>query len=350
MGFETLIGPAVSLIGGAMGSDAASEAAAGQAQATRETNALTKQMFDKNVELQQPAIDAGNLARNRLLQVMGLGSRAVAPTREQFMRGGSPQPAVSSVGQIYRDVLGRDADAEGEAYWTSKLNSGLTLDDIKAQIAATPEGQGAHGAYQPASGSVFDEAAYNQAMQDFQASEAAAPFGSLMRNFSMADYQEDPGYQFRLSEGEKGINRSLASRGNFLSGAGLKALNAYNSGQASQEYGNAFNRYETNRTGNYNRYAGIAGSGQTAATTLGNTGANYATSVGNNLTNNANAQGAAGIAGANSWTNALSSGLNNYQQNNFMNSLLNNIGKGTGYGGGFGTGSKYGNQDYGQYF
>ena len=33
---------------------------------------------------------------------------------------------------------------------------------------------------------------------------------------------------------------------------------------------------------------------------------NYANNVGNIATNNANAQGAAGIAGANAWSNALS--------------------------------------------
>ncbi|MDP5211380.1 hypothetical protein, partial [Microbulbifer sp. 2205BS26-8] len=57
-----------------------------------------------------------------------------------------------------------------------------------------------------------------------------------------SSFYESPDYQFRLSEGEKAINRSAAARGNLLSGAALKDLNAYGQNLASTEYGNWFNR------------------------------------------------------------------------------------------------------------
>jgi hypothetical protein len=37
-----------------------------------------------------------------------------------------------------------------------------------------------------------------------------APGGEFTKSFTMDDYQADPGYQFRLSEGEKGINNAAA--------------------------------------------------------------------------------------------------------------------------------------------
>lgn len=46
-----------------------------------------------------------------------------------------------------------------------------------------------------------------------------------------------PGYQFRLSEGMKAIERSAAARGGLRSGATMKALNDYAGGSASAEWG-----------------------------------------------------------------------------------------------------------------
>jgi hypothetical protein len=56
---------------------------------------------------------------------------------------------------------------------------------------------------------------------------------------SMAD---DPGYQFRLAEGEKAINRAAAARGGFGGSGTIRDLARYSSDLASQEYGNAYNR------------------------------------------------------------------------------------------------------------
>ena len=65
----------------------------------------------------------------------------------------------------------------------------------------------------------------------------------LTRRFSLADFLKDPGYEFRLAEGEKGINRAAAARGMWDSGATGKALTRYGQDYASGEYGNAYNRY-----------------------------------------------------------------------------------------------------------
>jgi hypothetical protein len=54
--------------------------------------------------------------------------------------------------------------------------------------------------------------------------------------------EEDPGYQFRLQEGAKALERSAAARGGALGGAAMKAMARYSQGVASQEYQNAWDR------------------------------------------------------------------------------------------------------------
>lgn len=85
------------------------------------------------------------------------------------------------------------------------------------------------------------------------------------------DFQADPGYQFRLSEGQRGIEFGAASRGRSVSSATLRNLAKYNSGMASQEYGQAYGRYQDR----LNRLGQLANMGFQATTNLGNIGQNY---------------------------------------------------------------------------
>lgn len=348
--FGSILGAGATLLGGKMSSDGAEAAAASQLQGTRESNALQEKMFNKNIELQMPSISAGNASRNKLLYLLGLSAGDSSPAKTyddyrneligQYTREAAPAPAPAA--PVYRDTGTRGTGADGqEQYIYNMIGGGAAA----APAQQTVDEAGLEAAIQQR---------LAQQSQQRQAAEAAAAtdanYGSLLRNFSLADFQKDPGYEFRLAEGEKGINRSMAGRGSFDSGSALKALQRFGQDYASNEFGNAYNRYNTNQTNQYNRLAGLAGSGQQAATTLGNQGTQYGQYVGNNITANANAQGAAQIAGANSWGNALSGAVNNYQQQNFQNSLLKNLNNyRTGGYGGFGTGSGYGNQDYGQF-
>lgn len=158
-------------------------------------------------------------------------------------------------------------------------------------------------------------------------SAGTAPGGEYMRDFGMADFNADPGYQFRLSEGEKGINRSMAARGGFNSGAALKGLARYGQDLASQEYGNAYNRFQTNQSGRFNRLATLAGVGQTASGALGQAGQNYAGAAGNALMEGtrmsndsmlagANARASGYVGQANALNGALGQGMNWWNQRN----------------------------------
>jgi len=152
----------------------------------------------------------------------------------------------------------------------------------------------------------------------------AAGYGSAAKNFSMADYQADPGYGFRLSEGQKALDRTAASRGGLLSGATLKGAQRYGQDLASQEYQNAYNRYQTNRANQLNPLQSLSGQGQTTANTLGSAGQNYANSAGEAYMGAGNARASGYMGSANSWNQALGGAANAYTQNKLMGQIFGN--------------------------
>lgn len=129
--------------------------------------------------------------------------------------------------------------------------------------------------------------------------------GSLSKPFSMSDFTADPGYQFRLDQGQKALERSAAAKGGLMSGAALKATTNFAQGTAAQEYGAAYDRYNTNQDKLYSRLAGISNSGQGAANTVGQLGQNTANQIGNNTTSAGSAQAAGTVGSANAWSTGL---------------------------------------------
>ena len=210
----------------------------------------------------------------------------------------------------------------------------------------------------------------NMLLSQLQGPYASAKFGgvpgydpaSAMRNFGASDFQADPGYAFRLSEGMKALDRTAASRGGLLSGATLKGAQQYGQGLASQEYQNAFNRYQANRAqqaqeyGNaFNRFQtertntlaplqSLAGVGQSATQQAQQASQNYATGGANtlgtfgaaqagNIIGAGNARASGYVGGANALSSGVGQGLNFYQNQNLINQLAANRNVGGGGGG-----------------
>ena len=150
----------------------------------------------------------------------------------------------------------------------------------------------------------------------------APGYGKYSKDFSMADYQADPGYGFRLNEGLKQIAHTAASRGGAISGGTMKGIQDYAQNSASQEYQNAYNRYQQNRTNQQQPLGNLMASGQTATNQQGTQAGNYASNAGNLITNAGNTAGSAILGGAATIGNALNTGATAYQnQTNFNNWL-----------------------------
>lgn len=117
------------------------------------------------------------------------------------------------------------------------------------------------------------------------------------QKFGMAQFQQDPGYAFRLSEGQKGLERTAAARGGLISGAALKAAGRYGQEMASQEFGNAYNRFRDTQSLRRNALAGVAGYGPTAASSINAAGQTYAAGAGNTMMNQGETSANALLAG-----------------------------------------------------
>ena len=157
-----------------------------------------------------------------------------------------------------------------------------------------------------------------------------APGGEFSKNFSMNDFTADPGYGFRMSEGLKAMERNAAARGGLISGAALKAGARYGQDMASQEYTNAFNRYQTNRGNQLAPLQSLAGIGQTTVNNLANVGANYASNVGNIGRDAANTQANAGLASGAGYASAygaVGNALNNAFNPNPVMAYLQSLNK-----------------------
>jgi hypothetical protein len=152
----------------------------------------------------------------------------------------------------------------------------------------------------------------------------------------------DPGYNFRLGEGMKSLERNAAARGGLISGGALKAAQRYGQEFASNEFGNA-----------YGRVAGLASLGPSAAGVMNNLGQTYSTNAGNTMGNMGVNTGNALLAATNARTSAYTGAGNQFGKY---------LGGGGGFGGaqaafsqtgmggsGFGSGLAYGNQDLGSY-
>jgi hypothetical protein len=156
----------------------------------------------------------------------------------------------------------------------------------------------------------------------------AEGFGKYAKDFSMSDFTADPGYGFRLSEGQKQLDRQAAIRGGQISGPALKAATRFGQDMGSQEYTNAFNRYQTNRSNRLAPLGSLLSSGQAAATNTGAAAGSYGAGAGGNITS----AGAASAAGQVGSTNALTDALNSYLRYSSSNNVADAIRRST-YGG-----------------
>lgn len=133
------------------------------------------------------------------------------------------------------------------------------------------------------------------------------PNGFFNQTYSGQDIYDDPSYQFRVNQGNNAIQGGAAAQGGLLSGATLKALQNYGQESASQEYQNAYNRFNADQTNQYNRLSNLVGIGQNAAAQTGNAGTQTAQAIANNTMQGANSQAAGTIAAGNSVANGFGS-------------------------------------------
>lgn len=151
--------------------------------------------------------------------------------------------------------------------------------------------------------------------------------GDFSRDFTLADFAKDPGYDFRMQEGQRGLDASAAARGGALSGAAIKGSQRYGQDYASGEFQNAYNRFNNDRTTRFNRLSSLAGVGQTAVNQVNSDRTQTATNIGNNTIGAGNAR-ASGYMGQGNAMSQTANTLGNFaMQQQFMPSYSNRPGQ-----------------------
>jgi hypothetical protein len=178
------------------------------------------------------------------------------------------------------------------------------------------------------------------------------PMSMEYQPFTAREFQADPGYAFRLNEGIKALDRSAAARGGLLSGNQLRGVTEYGQNLASQEFTNAFNRYQAERAARMQPLQSLAGVGQSASNTLagaagqlgtgmasayGQLGAGTASAysqlgqnVGANLIGAGNARASGYMGMANALTGGVGQYLNFAQNQALMNRMFPTYGGSVG--------------------
>lgn len=159
--------------------------------------------------------------------------------------------------------------------------------------------------------------------------------------FDMEDFKKgmDPGYQFRLQQGQDLARRQGNVGGGLVGGNVMKGLEDYTQKSASDEFMNTFNRSQTEKTNIYNRLASLAGLGQTS---VGQTTA-AGTAAGTNLAGLGVAGGNAAAGGLTGAASALTGGANSYANYQMLQGMM---GKQTPIDTSGLTGSGVGNVNY----
>jgi hypothetical protein len=160
----------------------------------------------------------------------------------------------------------------------------------------------------------------------------------LTKQYGPEDFAIDPSYQFRLQQGNLATQNLQNASGGAVGGNTLKALTDYNQGAASTEYGNAFNRFQTQRSNIYNTLAGIAGIGQTAQGQTSQLAQNVAGNIGQATIGSANAQAAGQIGAANAYGGGIQNAANMYSMSQYLKPTgatpVSGIGQGVSMSGG----------------
>lgn len=320
---------ASSVIGGAMSSSASKKAAGQQAASADAAIEEQRRQFDLTRQDLMPFYNTGVAANQQLAYLMGLkqpgqtpvagtpapGTATTAPTATPTAQTQQSAPAPLS----YPDWITQNHYTEGQTgrgqpgsrdawnryvstfpSWENYAASGIEAGEF-APLTAGVNAGGYYGGAPAASTTAQTPVADPYA----NINPDVGGYGSLAKSFSMSDFEADPGYAFRMSEGQKALERSAAAKGGLLSGAAMKAATRFGQDSASQEYMNAYNRYNTNQTNLYNRLAGLAGSGQTSANTLASAGQNAANNISEIGLQKGNVQAAGTVGSANAWSTGL---------------------------------------------
>lgn len=235
--------------------DAAGKAAKGQQQAANLSYADQMALMRQQRTDSLPYRESGYNALSQLNYLMGLGSPTeMAKVQDNFDPEAYTNWRIEQMkAKVMKDFKNPDKQAAVIAKRTERIKAAMqnpanAWADYNSRYKKAPN---------KTEGEFWKtrEVGQGQGAGDEQ-------YGFLQQRFNNDVFEKDPGYQFRMDEGNKAVEAGAAARNGLLSGAAMKAMQKYSQGFASNEYGNAYNRFTGDQQNMYNRLAQMAGTGQ----------------------------------------------------------------------------------------
>jgi len=137
-------------------------------------------------------------------------------------------------------------------------------------------------------------------------------YGSVGAPFTAEQMEADPGYAFRLAEGEKALGRMQAARGQYLGGGAIRAGVRYGQEMGSQEYAKAFDRAQALMGTRLGTLGSLYGGGTAAAQQIGQQAGQYGTNTGNLMVGAGQARASGYLGQSNALAQALGQAATGY--------------------------------------
>lgn len=220
---SAVIGAGASAIGASKNSKAIRRAQQAQTDSNTQSVALQRDIYSQNKSALSPFLERGNKAGDAYNALLGLGG---------------PAPVVGSALTPY---AGQNWGMPPGYFGGRGFGDGV----IERQMME-----------------------YGQpSWQPEYAPQAAAPQPNALEQQRAAfdQFRNSTGYNFRLGEGNNGINSAYAAAGTLRSGAAMKALARFNQDYASNEFGNYMNMLGGQQNVGLSAGSALAGVGQSFA-------------------------------------------------------------------------------------
>lgn len=299
------IGVASSIAGGIQARGDAKDAARTQQRGFDASTAEQRRQFDVGREDTAPFRQVGTAAINQLAQLYGL---APAVEQQQLQAQQLADQETSLVGDTELPVYGRRFVPVGGGRYKVFYGDQEVGDLVPG---------GNNGRF-IGNGTAIPSPPPMSAMGKTSRFPTGTPGGTAPAGTpDYSAFYNSPDYAFARDEGMRGIERTAAARGGIASGNTLASLARFNSGLATQNYGNYVNRLSA-----------LGGVGQTSSEGLADRRNQLAINVGNNAISGAGSR-ASGIQQRSAGLQGFGSDL--LGLGGYLSSFRN---PGTGYSGG----------------
>ena len=299
-----MVGAAIAgaaIVGAVASSSAASAQAGAIGQASEAQNAATmasiaeqRRQYDQTREDFAPYREIGATALGEYGALFGVGRNGLIPVNASDVPGqtmgpssteqyqtGMEQSYTNNAGQTFTGAEAKRAYDEDLKYY------GYDQANARGGLSFTPS---------------YDSRTVPGAMQDNAGTTSQSMEEARNR------FKETPGYQFRMEEGVRAMDRSAAAQGKLRSGGYGRALTEFGQGIGAAEFDNYANRL-----------AGIAGMGQGATQSTATLNQSSSNNMANTMMAGGQAQannlinaGTARASGYTGMANSLNSGVQNY--------------------------------------